>query len=186
MRCHLIPITVLVFLYGCGDQKSSAEVAQAKEYGDWLEWHDAKRDVENKIDELTNAPGGADCPAIIDVYKKSGWPADIIDLDVGGTIVGCYGDPAVARRPLHSMDQGFDMMEKAALSTGEGRTATPQKLRLWFERGVGTAPNFVMAPIPELAECWMKVEKDSYDDKIDDPGQVTSCIALRKQLATKN
>jgi hypothetical protein len=173
---------IFLLLAGCDTKTSDADNAQTKAYADWQDWHDKKREVEARVDDLAEAPGGVDYPAIIEVYQKSGWPADIVNLRIGAEIIGSYEDSRPARRPQQSMSQGFDLMEKAALSTGEGRTATPQKLRLWFERGVGKAPNYVMAPIPEIAACWMKVEKDSYDDKIDDPAQVTACIALRKKL----
>jgi hypothetical protein len=182
---HFIACAILL-LSACTDGKTNGASSNGKTDAGWLDWHNSKRAVEARIDELTDAPGGPDCPAIIDVYAKSGWPKDIIDLDVGGTIVGCYGNQAISRRPVQSLSQGFDLMEKAAVTKGEAGLTAPQHLRLWFERGVGKAPNYVMAPIPEVAACWMKVEKDSYDDKIDDPAQVTTCIALRKKFMTKS
>jgi hypothetical protein len=182
MKMRQAALCVLLTLSGCDDQKRNAATPQEKAYGDWQDWHTAKRAVEMKADELLNAPGGADYPAIIEVYQKSGWPADIIDLYVGATIVGSYEDPKPARRPVQTLSEGFDLMEKSAQSTGEGSVATPQRLRMWFERGVGKSPDYVMPPIPELAACWLKVEKDSYDEKIDDKAEVNSCIALRKTL----
>jgi hypothetical protein len=170
----------------CSCEKSSTPESPTATNETFSSWHDSKRDVEYRIDQLMNAAGGPDYAAIIEIYEKSDWPTSVIDLRVGATIVSSFNDERKTKFLPQSLSQGFERMEKSALSRGESSIVTPHFLRLWFERGVGKAPNYVMAPIPEVAACWMKVEKDSYDDKIDDPAQVTTCIALRKKFMTKS
>jgi hypothetical protein len=147
-------------------------------------WHGEKREFEEKEQALYDAPGGADYPAIIALHRNSGRPDDIISLSIGMAIIGSYEDNKAAKRPKETLEQGFQMLEKlsARADNSEGSISVDQRLRLSFERGLGDAPNYIMAPIPQLAQCWMKVEEDSYDEKIDDPAQIQKCIALRRQL----
>ncbi len=178
-------ICIVTLLAGCREHEKATDDRPVNSEKAWQSWHSSKRAVEAKVDALTNAPDGQDCPAIIAVYQQSGWPQDIIDLDAGATIVSCHAEAHVARRPLQSMSEGFELMEHAALSKGEGGVSAPQKLRLWFERGAGQAPHYAIAPVPELAACWMQVETDSYDGRIDNRSQVDACIAMRKKLTAR-
>jgi hypothetical protein len=147
-------------------------------------WHGEKREFEEKEQALYDAPRGPDYPVIIALHRNSGRPDDIIAMSVGMAIIGSYEDNKVEKRPKETLEQGFQMLEKlsARADDSEGAVSVNQRLRLWFEQGVGDASNYVMAPIPQLAQCWMKVEEDGYDEKIDDPAQIQKCIALRRQL----
>jgi hypothetical protein len=164
--------TVLLLTLTCcrGEQRDES----------FFDWHKEKQAVEIKVQELMDAPDGIDCPAIINIYRTSGWPEDIVKLKVGGTIIGCYDNLRVSKKPVESVEQGLQLMEQAALSDSEAGQVTPQRLRMFFERSTGTQAGS-LKPNPQLAACWMAAEKITYTGKPDKKA-AQHCIDLRKHL----
>jgi hypothetical protein len=183
-RCAASIVLVLV-IAACKPAPANPTKEEVDAAVSWYQWHDQKRAVEQKIDKLWDAPGGADCPSIVDAYRASGWPADVIDLKIAGIIISCHtGDP-VKGMPNETLTDGIELLEKVTQISGQSQIIAPQRLRLRFERShVGKVPNKRSEQLlnPQLAACWMSVEKDSYDEKIDQPEKITECIALRKKL----
>lgn len=171
-RAVLALVLVAATVTGCGTEQAPKTIdrEEGRKAAEWYAWHDAKRATDRLVDEASNLPGGPDCRRVIDIFRASGRPPATIDLEVGGTILGCYAEPPVTTMPRESLADGFDLLERASLAAGEPGDVAPGWLVRWFERGVGKA----LAPQPRLAACWAGVR-----DKGADP---RSCIALRKQL----
>lgn len=137
----------------------------------WLDWHAKKRDVDMAVSEAIDPPRN-DYAKGVDIIRASDRPAGIEDHEVGLLIIASFDLPEY-HRPPESLQQGLELLEKAATEEGESREVSPQQLRLIFERGAGLAPNNI--PVDAvIADCWHKLENGG-------AGDPRHCIDLRRQ-----
>lgn len=170
-------LAMILTLASCAPSNATQTRSGEEPELSWWQWHDKKRATDAAVEEAENDPRGADMLKAVTIIRQSGRPPDIVNLQVGGMIVGSYARPPRVY-PRESLAEGFALLEKAAVGGGEGQQVAPQRLRMWFERGVGQAPDQAMKPDPVVAACWLAVE----ERRPEDPHR---CIALRKQRTGK-